>query len=326
MAILASTYQPPFGFGNGHLQTIVSSLFRGVSTKPYQRERLETADNDFLDLDWSLVDADDNSDAEKKSLVVLCHGLEGNTYRPYMLGMVKAFNEQGVDSLALNFRSCSGVTNRKIRFYHSGETSDLLHVIKHAEGKGYRTIFLVGFSLGGNVMLTFLGRESECVPNCVKRAVAFSVPCDLAGSSKQLSTLTNKIYMWRFIRDLRSKLEVKEKLFPELISLDGYDSVKTFEHFDNRYTAPIHGFDDAEDYWQKSSSAQFLDDIKVPTLLINAADDPFLSESCFPYEQANRSEYFNLEVPSSGGHVGFVNFNDNSYWSEQRALEFCLGE
>jgi len=321
MAVLKSTYKAPYWLRSGHVQTVLPSLFRQVSITPYKRERFETDDNDFIDLDWSQVNPNTTSD----SLVVICHGLEGDTHRPYVKGMVKAFNQRGLDVLAMNFRTCSGVINRQLRFYHSGETSDLLRVIKHAEGKGYKNIFLVGFSLGGNVILTLLGRETNLVPSCVKRAVAFSVPCDLAGSSKQLSSSINSIYMSRFIRDLRVKMADKEKLYPQVISLEGYDSIKTFEHFDNRYTAPVHGFDDAWDYWRKSSSANFVQNITIPTLLVNAADDPFLSDSCFPYEQAKSSEFFNLEVPKYGGHVGFMPFkNGTKYWSEQRAVEFCL--
>ncbi|RMF60073.1 MAG: alpha/beta fold hydrolase, partial [Calditrichaeota bacterium] len=277
--IQKSNFHPPVILRNGHIQTIYPSLFRKVYGVQYQRERLETPDGDFLDLDWSIKG--------NKRLVILSHGLEGNTYRAYMLGMVKALNTAGWDALAWNFRGCSGEPNRLVRSYHSGDTDDLETVIHHAQAKRqWDQIALIGFSMGGNITLKYLGEREKNHPKEIAGVVTLSVPVDLESSAYQLARGVNRIYMIRFLRMLRKKIQIKSQLFPDLISLDGFEQIKSFKEFDDRYTAPIHGFKDAKDYWTQSSSKQFIPSITVPTLLINAKNDPFLSPECYPIHEA----------------------------------------
>lgn len=310
-----SDYKAPFLFKHRHLLTIYPSLFRKVTGIHYQRSRITTPDDDFIDLDFSTVGS--------RHIVIILHGLEGNSYRKYMLGMAAAFNKKNFDTVAMNFRGCSGEPNKKIRFYHSGETEDLETVVKYVRNLGkYKTIHLAGFSLGGNVMLKYIGEKGGNIDACIKSAVAISVPCDLKDSAVALEKKQNIIYMKRFIRELETKLLHKKKLYPEAINLESYSSIKTFRQFDDRYTAPMHGFKNAEDYWEQSSSRRFLERIRIPVLLINALDDPFLGKECFPYEEADKTPFFFLETPRYGGHVGFVTFSGTQYWSEKRAVEF----
>ncbi|MBI4962749.1 MAG: alpha/beta fold hydrolase [Desulfomonile tiedjei] len=317
--ISPSSYRAPMMFSNPHVQTIFPSLLRRVAGVVYSRSRIDTPDGDFLDLDTSTV-------GSEKAVIVL-HGLEGDSTRSYVLGMVKALNKNGWDAVAMNFRGCSGECNKTLRFYHSGDTGDLATVISHVSAQGkYSEIALVGFSLGGNVVLKYLGERGAGVPAIIRRAAAISVPCDLTSGSVKLAEPSNRLYMKRFLRMLRKKIRMKMAAMPGLISDDGYETVKSFKEFDDRYTAPAHGFQNAEDYWEKASSKPFFAAVSVPTLLINAADDPFLSKQCFPTDEAQASPLLFLEVPDHGGHVGFVTFNrSGEYWTESRVVSFLNG-
>ncbi|MFA5907095.1 MAG: alpha/beta fold hydrolase [Desulfobacula sp.] len=307
-------YVPPFLFGNGHVQTIFPVLFRKVESVRYERERIATLDNDFIDLDWSVNGHD--------RLAVISHGLEGCTDRAYVKGMVKAVNDGGWDALAWNYRSCSEEPNRLLRSYHNGVTDDLSFVIDHARRKHpYTEIALIGFSLGGNLTLLHLGKETP--DPIIKKAVVFSVPCDLKESAAILGKPVNKIYMKRFLIMLHEKIKAKMKLMPGLINDKDYETIKDFKMFDDRYTAPIHGFKNAEEYWEKCSSKPYLSQIKIPTLIVNAVNDPFLPKACFPVKEADANKNLTLLMPESGGHVGFVSFNrQNLYWSEKQAVDF----
>lgn len=277
---------------------------------------MTTPDQDFLDLDWSRIGS--------KRLAILSHGLEGSSQSHYVLGMVRALNRSGWDALAWNFRGCSGETNRTVRFYHSGATEDLQVVISEATARAaYSEMALVGFSLGGNLTLKYLGEQGEKIHPRIKRTVTFSVPCDLAASVGELAKPANRIYMKRFLVVLHQKIKAKMKVVPGQINDDGYQQMKDFKDFDNRYTAPLHGFKDANDYWQKCSCKSFLKAITIPTLIVNAKDDPFLAPSCYPVEEANANPHLSLEIPDSGGHMGFMSLDHGGqYWSERRAVEF----
>ncbi len=314
--IAQSLYRAHWPFTNPHVQTIFPTLLRKVTGIHYRRERIETLDGDFVDLDFSGVAAE--------RVAIVLHGLEGDSSRNYVLGMVKVFNKSGWDAVAMNFRGCSGECNRKLRFYHSGDTLDLHTVVTHVtEAYHYSQVALIGFSLGGNVVLKYLGERGESVMPEIRKAVVFSVPCDLTSSSQRISEPSNRIYMKRFLRMLREKIRMKMKLMPDLIDDHGYETIKTFKEFDDRYTAPINGFKNAEDYWEKASCKPYLTSISVPTLLISAADDPFLPDPCYPREEAQANPNLLLEIPGRGGHVGFVAFNrSREYWSESRAVEF----
>ncbi|GGG53002.1 YheT family hydrolase [Hymenobacter glacieicola] len=319
-----SSYQPPFYLFNGHLQTIVPSLWRSVPDVCYQRERVETEDGDFLDLDWSRLPTELLTDA----LGIVSHGLEGDASRPYVRGMVRALNQAGMDALAWNYRSCSGEMNRLLRSYHLGDTDDLDFVVRYALGTGrYRRVFLTGFSAGGNVTLKYLGENPDRVPPQVKRAAVFSVPTDLKSSSHHIARPENRIYLKRFMKTLRAKMRQKAALLPGQVDLTDIDALQDFPQFDDRFTAPMHGFKSADEYYEHASSGRYLAGIRVPTLLVNAQNDPFLPPSCFPREVATRSSYVYLETPADGGHVGFgEGAPDGRYYSERRAVEFLTAE
>ena len=321
-----SRYKPPLLFGCGQIQTFYPSLFRKVDFVKYTRERIEIPDGDFLDLDWSYSDSARRDDLTRK-LVVISHGLGGNAQRPYVMGMVKALNNCKYDVVAWNFRACGGEINRLLKFTHNGSTDDLESVVNHARQTGkYDSISLIGFSMGGNLTLNYLGIKRNEPLLFVKNAVVISAPCDLAGSAERLSVFSNRLYLRRFLKQLHEIVKGKVEQFPGKISDRDYHMVKNFKDFDDRYTAPMHGFKNAEDYWEKCSSIHVLQAVSVPTLIINAANDPFLSASCYPVDQAESNSNLYLEIPRSGGHVGFIEFNhDNLYWSEKRAIEF-LGE
>ncbi|PHQ24145.1 alpha/beta hydrolase [Marinobacter guineae] len=300
---------------NGHVQSVWPTLFRRVPMVNPETEILPTPDNDELHLDWYRQGS--------SRLAIVSHGLEGHSRRPYVLGLTRALLREGWDVLAWNFRSCGGVMNHQPRFYHSGATEDLSLVVNRGLADTYETLFMSGFSMGGNLTLLYLGEQGEQVDSRICGAVAYSVPCDLAGSADMLALPSRKIYMQRFLRDLKVKMQEKAEKFPELIDVSGFDSIRSFHEFDNHYTAPLHGFRDAQDYWARCSALGRLKDIRVPALMVNAADDPFLSPECFPESRRVLGAHVGLEVPRWGGHVGFVEHaRDGFYWSERRALAF----
>lgn len=307
------SYQPPFFLFNAHLETIYPSQFRKITMPTYHRERIDTPDNDFLDLDWL------KQNSEK--LTIISHGLEGDTTRPYIKGMAKALYESGSDVLAWNYRGCSGEVNNALRFYHSGATDDLATVVDHAATKSYREINLVGFSLGGNLTLKYLG-EQRARPQLLNKAVVFSVPLDLHTSCVKISQPSNWIYSQRFLRSLRKKVLDKARVMPGL-NTSALKSVKTLQQFDDVITGPLHGFADAIDYYTKSSSIRVVTNINIPTLIVNAKNDPFLSPECYPTDLLKDHPWVTLETPERGGHVGFAQFSKNGlYWSEERAIHF----
>jgi uncharacterized protein len=309
----STVYVPPFFLFSPHLETIYPALLRRVTLKPYSRERIPTPDNDFLDLDWL--------QQSSHKLVIISHGLEGNSQRPYIKGMAKVFFDTGYDVLAWNYRGCSEEVNKQLRFYHSGATDDLGTVIDHAiDNKRYSEINLVGFSLGGNITLKFLG-EKRSRPQ-IKKAIAISVPMDLQSSCEKISQPANWIYARRFLKSLKRKVQMKSQRMAGL-DINGMDRIKTLHDFDDRYTAPLHGFKNAVDYYTRCSSIHFVKDITTPTLIINTLNDPFLSEACFPVQLLKDHPHVVLEILHRGGHVGFTQFNKNGlYWSEQRAIDF----
>lgn len=316
-------FKPSFFHFNAHLQTIIPSIFRKVKGLNYHRERISTPDSDFLDLDWSLSNKSNVQipPMETRGLLILSHGLEGDTNRQYIKGMVKIFNENDFDCLAWNFRSCGGEINKNLRFYHSGATDDLDLVVKHAILKGYQNIYLVGFSLGGNLTLKYLG-EKSAIPE-IKKAVVFSVPLDLAGSSRQIAKSSNWLYTKRFLKSLKTKVKLKAANFPNEINLANLGKIKTVEAFDEQYTSKLHGFINAKDYYAKNSSIIFVEKIAIPTLIVNAKNDPFLSDGCYPKEKLNNHPFVKLEIPDEGGHCGFWQKGyQNFLWSELRALDF----
>jgi len=280
----------------------------------YSRERLELSDGDFIDLDWM--------SKQRDQLVIITHGLEGNSERHYSKGVAQYFHQRGWDSLAWNCRGCSGEMNRLPRFYHHGATDDLAAVIDHAIQKKYSQISLVGFSMGGSMSLKYLGERKGQVPAQIKSAVAYSVPCDLGSSARELDKPNKRFYLNRFLKKLENKIKAKSFKFPDLISAEGFDKVKTFRDFDNRYTAPLHGFADADDFYSGASSGPYISSIQIPTLIVNALNDPFLPEACYPFDVVKDHRYVHLETPIRGGHVGFSLYGKTKNWMEIRAFEF----
>jgi hypothetical protein len=315
MPQLNSDYTPPLLFKNGHFATIYSGIIRSVNGVVQKRERITLSDGDFLDLDWS------DSVTPTQKLVILLHGLEGDAQRPYITGSAKILNQNGYDTCAVNYRGCSGEPNVKYRSYHSGATEDLIEVLNHIlNTKNYSEIYLKGFSLGGNLLLKYLG-EGNDVPKEIKGAVAVSVPCNLHDSCKQLLSIKNIMYAIKFKGNLLDKLRQKQHMFPEKISDNDIKSIKTLKDFDDIYTSQAHGFEDALDYYKKSSSLQFLPYIQVPSLIINAKDDSFLGPECYPIKETDKNTKLFLEMPSYGGHVGFWGKNNITY-TEKRAQAF----
>ncbi|MDI9246912.1 alpha/beta fold hydrolase [Marinobacter sp. CHS3-4] len=311
----ALAYKPPLWLRSGHVQSIWPSLFRKVELTEPEAEVLPTDDNDELHLDWYRQGSD--------RLAILSHGLEGHSRRPYIQGLARALLREGWDVLAWNFRSCGGVMNHQPRFYHSGATGDLDRVVQHGLKQGYQALGLCGFSMGGNLTLLYLAEQGERIDNRICGGIAFSVPCDLAGSADTLARPSRRIYMQRFLKDLQLKMEEKSRRFPELIDVSGFENIRTFHEFDDRFTAPLHGFKDAQDYWRNCSALGRLKDIRVPALMVNAKDDPFLSSRCFPEASDVMGGHARAEYPEWGGHVGFVERSeDGIYWSERRAVAY----
>jgi predicted alpha/beta-fold hydrolase len=312
MPIVESHYESPLIFRNYHISTIYAAVFRKVKLQQ-QRERLELPEGDFLDLDWSYAQG------QSKKLLILLHGLEGSAQRPYMTGTAKLFNQNGWDVVAVNFRGCGGELNRSFRSYHAGATNDLKSVVEHVRSR-YPTISLKGFSLGGNLLLKYLGEEQN-LPQQIKAAVAVSVPCDLRGSLQEIQQRKNMLYEKRFLRKLKEHLLARHQKFPNKITREEIAACNDLLAVDELYTSRAHGFENALDYYTRNSSLQFLGNISIPTLIINAGNDGFLSKKCYPIDAAKANPKLYLEMPAYGGHVGFLQNKKHTY-NEERALEF----
>lgn len=312
--IHSSDYQRPKLLFNRHLETIIPGITRKVKNLPsYKRIRIDTPDQDFLDLDWYQSDSD--------KLLILSHGLEGDSHRPYIEGMVKKFHSKGWNVIAWNCRGCSGEMNNTPRFYHSGATEDLDTVVNFALKLEVSNITMGGFSLGGNLTLKYLG-EAKRDKN-IKSAFAFSVPIDLKGVCHEIDKPHNFLYCNRFLKSLKEKGKAKNEKIPGSVDVDQLMKVENMYQFDNVVTAPLHGFDSADDYYAKCSARNFIEGIEIPTLLVNALNDPFLSESCFEQTKFESSKNVYFEMPKFGGHVGFSsNQNNGTFWSEDRAFRF----
>ncbi|MBK1880189.1 YheT family hydrolase [Pelagicoccus mobilis] len=314
----APDYRCPMLLRGEHWETIVPNLTRRRFKVRYERDRVELSDGDFVDLDHLGRESSD-------TCLLVLHGLEGSSQAPYVKSLAMALGSLAWDFVAMNMRGCSGEMNRAVRFYHSGETGDLREVLEYL-GNRYDSILLCGFSLGGNVVLKYLGEDPETVSPKVKAGVAVSAPVDLEGSALKIGRKSNQLYMRRFIRMLSQKIEEKAQVYPEELDAVGCRDLQDFLAFDGRYTAPLNGFESAEDYWRRCSSLNWLDAIQVPSLLLNARNDPFLSEACFPEEIAKASESLYSLFPDEGGHLGFPSRRvDGMAWHEAVALRFLEG-
>ena len=316
MPLITSTYNPPFLFKNNHFNTIYKTFFFNDEIN-YFRKRITTPDQDFLDIDFSLVPSD--------TIVIALHGLEGSSNSKYILSLVNHLNQHQIACAAVNFRGCSGEDNNHLHSYHSGKTDDITTILNYILNTySFKNIVLVGYSMGGNITLKYLG-ETSLIPTAVKGGIAISVPCDLEGSSNVLAKKKNSLYMKRFLRTLKKKSLEKIVKFPNSnLDLNTIKNAQNFAEFDNAVTAPLFGFKNAQDYWIQNSSKPLLPKIKLPSLIVNALDDTFLSESCFPFEEAKNHKNLTLETPKYGGHVGFNTsiIGKDLLWSENRIRTF----
>ncbi len=310
------TYQPPWWAKNAHLNTIVPNRLRKLRHIEFSRFTLDTPDADFLDIDSI-------NGTNRTQAAILVHGLEGSSSSTYMKGMTDTLKNE-LDVYCLNLRSCSGRANRSAESYHSGKIDDLHVLIDFLLKKGYTSIHLIGFSLGANLILLYIGRKGKRVPTEIKTAVAISAPCDLKTSVDCLHQPNNRLYFKRFMRTMRQKIEVKQPMLQRVgIHID-VSKIRNFHDFDNQYTAPAHGFKSAFDYYESCSSERVLHRIAIPTLIINALDDSFLSPECYPYSACEKHENVHLLTPAFGGHVGFVNSSrlQKTHWHELQARRF----
>ncbi|NPA68109.1 MAG: alpha/beta fold hydrolase [Chlorobi bacterium] len=311
---------PPYPFKNKHISTVVPSLFRKIKDVSYERVRIDTPDNDFLDVDFSINGS--------RSIHVIIHGLEGNSQKAYVKGLVRITGKAGIDAAAINLRGCSDEDNKNFYSYHSGKTEDVDTVINYiTKNYNYEEIFLSGFSLGGNIVLKYAGEKGKDINPAIKTATGISVPCDLKSVAYNFTKRSNFLYQYRFISSLRKKALKKSERFPEYRHLEKpIKSCRSFLDFDNLITAPSNGFKDAEEYWTKSSCKPYIELIRIPALLINAQNDPFLTDECYPHKEAEKNPYFKLTIPKYGGHAGFVNSYklNGELWHENFVIKFIL--
>lgn len=315
MPICSSHYQPPRVLRNPHVNTIASGLLRRLSVPAtVRRARITTPDNDFIDIDIHPC-----LSGAPVGTAIISHGLEGHSRRGYVLGVARALSSCGFQVLAWNMRSCSGEPNCTKLLYHMGETSDLAAVIARAEDFAL-PILLMGFSMGGNQICRYLGRGP--VSPLVRAGAVISVPCDLPGAALKLDSPNCRVYLQYFLRSMRRKVREKALRFSEYPSIEGLENVCSFADFDSRFTAPVYGFASAADYWIKNSTVADLPLVRVPLFMLIAADDPFCSPACYPYETARDNPHIYLEVPQYGGHVGFASFA-KVFYSEERVVDFA---
>jgi len=316
MPILSSSYtQAPFFYLNGHFETIIPSIWRKIEGVSYEREKIDTPDGDFLNLDWSRVGGE--------RLLIVSHGLEGDSQRHYARALVKLFNQQGIDVLVWNNRSCGGELNLQPVLYHHGSSQDLDTVVQHVLSTNrYWELYLAGISMGGAQTLNYLGKKGENVPSILKKAAVYSTPVHLPSSAATLRRWVNRFYNQKFLGKLKKKMEAKGKQYPGLIDLERLPEVQDFDDFDTHYTAKLHGFADAADFYEQASPHTRLQDIRVPTLILNAANDPLLGKECYPSEFAQSSKLIFLEIPKRGGHTGFTIRDSEFNYAEKRLLEF----
>jgi predicted alpha/beta-fold hydrolase len=318
-----TTYSAPWWLPGGHFQTIYAYARPTNQIVDYRRERWETPDGDFIDLDW--LDAAN----DQANLLVLFHGLEGSSRSHYALDVMAAAQQQGWCGVVPNFRGCSGEMNRLPRSYHSGDSAEINWILRRLKSENQsRDLFVVGVSLGGNMLLKWLGEQGGDAADVVAGAVAVSAPLDLNAAASVLDFGHRRvIYTRSFLDSMKPKVLAKIATHRLKIDPAMVRACLTFRQIDDLYTAPVHGFKDADDYWTRSSSKPWLKHIQVPTLLVNARNDPFLPKLALP-TSADVSNSVTVEFPSSGGHVGFVrgNFPGNRDWLAQRIVNFFGAE
>ena len=320
--MITSNFQPATFTANRHIQTILPILLRGNSAIQCIYQQLTLPDGDFLDLAWNKIPA--RMDSEP--IVVIFHGLEGSINSPYAKGITRALDKLGWNVVLMHFRNCSNRGNLAARTYHSGETDDASYVLDRLrETYPQAPLLAVGYSLGGNMLLKLLGERKTEVP--LQAAVAVSVPLLLNICADQMRSGFSKIYQHYLLQKMKRKLldKFRQHDYQSLIGLNKKDvhNIKDFWEFDAAFTAPINGFNGAQDYYMKSSSRQYLGGIQIPTLIIHSVDDPFMTPEVIPHEN-ELSDSVCLELSQQGGHVGFVSGHllKPRFWLEERIPEY----
>ena len=318
---LYKPYVAPSWLPGGNAQTIYPFLLRSLIIPAYQRERLELDDGDFIDIDW----LDNPID---RPLVIMFHGLEGGSSSHYARSIMGLFQELGWRGAVVHFRGCSGTPNRLPRAYHAGDSEEIdriLHkVIEKNQSHGSSArLYVIGISLGGNALLKWLGEQGKKACHMIGGAATVSVPLDLVAAGKALDSGFNRFYTQHFLGTLKKKVLKKLDNFPGLFDGVAVAECTTLYQFDNLVTAPLHGFSSTDEYWTLSSSKPWLKHIQVPTLVINARNDPFMPSSSLP-AQTDVSCSVSLEFPAEGGHVGFLSspFPGNLTWLPERIIRF----
>jgi predicted alpha/beta-fold hydrolase len=299
-----------------HAQTLWPYLVRRRPRVALRRERVELADGDFVDLDWTVTDS-------RGPIVLILHGLEGSSNSKYALGMLRAVEARGWRGVVMHFRGCSGEPNRLARGYHSGETEDVAELIKLLVRREPDTsLAVVGYSLGGNVLLKWLGETGSKAP--IRAAAAVSVPFLLAESAVRMNRGFSQVYQWELVQRLKRSIGAKQQRTSLPLALTDLSPIKSFREFDEHVTAPLHGFAGADDYYERASSRQYLKHIAVPTLVLHSSDDPFMTPATIP-QARELSPSVDLELYERGGHVGFVSGRwpwRARYWLEQRIPQY----
>ena len=303
-----------------HLQTLVARILRANNGQAYHRERVPTADGDFLDLDWS---PDPGPEAP---IVLVLHGLEGSSSRGYVRNVCSELTSRGMMAVAMNFRGCSGEPNRTDSYYHSGATSDPRGILELVRDRyPNRKVGAMGFSLGGNILLKLMGEQADGGRALLDAAVAMSVPYDLAAGCGLLEqSPMGRAYSAYFLRSLKNKVRQKESRLARRIDVQAVYRAGTLRRFDDLVTAPLHGFDDARHYYRVSSSNQYLSSVAVPTLLLHAMDDPFLPQAAIPRTEVEGNPRVDLLLQPKGGHVGFLQgpLWRPRFWADEKTADF----
>jgi predicted alpha/beta-fold hydrolase len=314
LPVLQSTFKPAWWLRGPHAQTIWSSILRPSPRLNIEWQRVELSDGDFIDLAWSGPKAG--------KTVLLLHGLEGSIHSVYASGLMHALNQRGYRTCLMHFRGCSAQPNRLPQWYHSGQSDDPQRILEFLRVQmGIELYAAVGFSLGGNVLLKWLGEQGAAMP--IQRAAVMSVPFQLAHSAQRMGKGVSRLYQWYLVRSMQQKYKTKFANIPSPLDVD-IDSLDTFWQFDDQVTAPLHGFKGVDDYYTRASSRQFIPQIRVPTLILHARDDPFMYAHTPPLSDELPENVW-LELTERGGHVGFITGvipGLAKYWGERRLVEW----
>ena len=316
---MTSAYQAPWWLPGGHAQTLYAALIARTPRVTYRRERWDTPDGDFVEVDW----VDDRGAPSTRPTIVLFHGLEGCSTSHYAHALMHAVAERGWRGAVIHFRGCGGNANVKPRAYHSGDSDELDWMLRRLAREHAGPLHAAGVSLGGNVLLKWLGERAAAAREIVSSAAAISAPIDLTAAGNALDRGFNLVYTQAFLRTLKAKSLAKLERHPQIYDAARVRAASTLRAFDNVVTAPLHGFRDTDDYWLRASSKPWLSRIEVPTLVLNARNDPFLPPHALP-AAADVAPAVTLEFPEGGGHVGFVTgpFPGNLSWLPRRVLTF----